>query len=366
MRSIGNALVVVVAALSIGNGLLAQSPSAAKAAVDSKGPPVGTPVYAIALHGGAGWEPVKLSAADRQEHDVALRRALEVGRKILHDGGTAMEAVEQTIRVLEDEPLYNAGRGAVFNNVGEHELDAAIMDGQTRRAGAVAGLTTVKNPISLAKLVMTQTQHVLLIGAGAEKFADEMAGNRLIERVPNSYFSTEFRRKEWEEVKRREAAAPAGRKVNTTGGGANDSSSDSKSTASKSTVGCVAFDKHGHLASGTSTGGLTNKKWGRVGAVPIVGAGTYADDRTCAFSGTGTGEVFLLNSSAFQVHAMMLMQNKSLDRAVAELIEKVMPEDSGGVIAIDAHGHIVMQCNTPGMARASADSTGKVVVVIDR
>lgn len=301
--------------------------------------------FALALHGGAGWEPAKLSATDRQKHDVAMRRALEAGRKILAEGGTALDAVESTIRVLEDEPLYNAGHGAVFNSVGQHELDAAVMDGGTRRAGAVAGLTTVKNPISLARLVMQQTKHVLLIGTGAEKFADEMTAQRSIERVPNTYFSTEFRRREWEEVKRQEAKVAAD---------------------SKSTVGCVALDRHGNLASGTSTGGLTNKKWGRVGAVPIVGAGTYADNRTCALSGTGTGEIFLLNSAAFQVHAMMLMQGKSLAESTTELIDQVMPEDSAGVIAIDARGHIVMRCNTPGMARASVDSTGKVTVLIDR
>ncbi len=301
--------------------------------------------YALALHGGAGWEPKKLSAADRQAHDVALRRALDAGKQVLAAGGTAMDAVEKTIRVLEDEPLYNAGRGAVFNSVGEHELDAAIMDGSNRRAGAVAGLTTVKNPISLARLVMSKTNHVLLIGVGAEKFADELQGHPMLERVPNSYFSTEFRRKEWEEVKRQAAAS---------------------TSAAKGTVGCVALDSHGNLASGTSTGGLTNKKWGRVGAVPIIGAGTYADNRTCAFSGTGTGEVFLLNSAAFQVHAMMLMQGKSLDVAATELVDKIMPEDSAGIIAIDAQGHIFMRCNTPGMARAAVDSSGKVVVQIDR
>ena len=315
---------------------VAQSPAATEKKTDK------LVDYALALHGGAGWEPAKLSPQDRQQHDVALRRALEAGKKILADGGTAMDAVESTIRELEDEPLYNAGRGAVFNNMGQHELDAAIMDGSTRRAGAVAGVTTIKNPISLARLVMSQTSHVLLIGAGAEKFADEMKGNRLLERVPNSYFSTDFRRREWEEAKRQE------------GSGA------------KGTVGCVALDRHGNLASGTSTGGLTNKKWGRVGAVPIIGAGTYADNRTCAFSGTGTGEIFLLNSAAFQVHAMMLMQGKSLEVAATELVDKIMPEDSGGIISVDAQGQIFMRCNTPGMARAAVDSTGKTIVQIDR
>ena len=342
--------------------------------VNAQSPTTETKVeYALALHGGAGWEPAKLSPTDRQQHEVALRRALEAGRKILVDGGTSMDAVETTIRELEDEPLYNAGRGAVFNNMGQHELDAAIMDGQSRRAGAVAGVTTIKNPISLARLVMSQTSHVLLIGDGAEKFADELTGHRQLERVPNSYFSTEFRRLEWEQAKRKAADAatnktnadsptpkppatkpPAAKPLNAAGSG------------SKGTVGCVALDRHGNLASGTSTGGLTNKKWGRVGAVPVIGAGTYADNRTCAFSGTGTGEEFLLNSAAFQVHAMMQMQGKSLEVAATELVDKIMPEDSCGIISIDAKGRIFMRCNTPGMARAAVDSTGKTIVQIDR
>ncbi len=343
-------LVSVLWCCVVSSPLMAQSTTVTQTAQPGK------VEYALALHGGAGWEPDKLTEADTKIHEQAMRQALDAGRQVLAAGGTAMDAVEVTIRALEDNPLYNAGRGAVFNNVGQHELDAAIMDGLTRKGGAVAGLTTVKNPISLARLVMSQTKHVLLIGSGAEKFADEMQGNRLIERVPNSYFSTEVRRKEWEETQRREAAESSPKAAEP----------DPKGAGTKSTVGCVALDKHGNLAAGTSTGGLTNKKWGRVGAVPILGAGTYADNRTCAFSGTGTGEVFLLNSSAFQVHAMMLMQHKSLERAVTELIDQVMPEDSGGVIAIDAQGHIVMRCNTPGMARAAVDSTGKVQIHIAR
>ncbi|HTN73950.1 MAG TPA: isoaspartyl peptidase/L-asparaginase, partial [Pirellulaceae bacterium] len=243
--------------------------------------------YAIAIHGGAGVEPDKLTAEQKAAHEVALKKALETGRKILAEGGTALDAVEKTIRVLEDEPLYNAGRGAVFNSAGGHELDASIMDGQTTKAGAVAGITTVKNPISLARLVMTETRHVLLQGDGAEKFADEMKAKPQIERVPNSYFSTPARKQEWldkvEEEKRKAAKEPY-----------------------RGTVGCVALDKHGHLAAGTSTGGLTNKKWGRVGDSPIIGAGTYANDATCAVSCTGTGEYFIRNSIAFHVHALML------------------------------------------------------------
>jgi len=304
--------------------------------------------YAIAIHGGAGWEPEKLSKEDRQRHREALTRAIHVGRDILDKGGSALDAVEQTIRVLEDEPLYNAGRGAVFNNVGQHELDAAIMNGRSRQAGGVAGLTTVKNPISLARLVMTETRHVLLIGAGAEKFADEMVKRPQIERVPNEYFSTEVRRREWQDAVAREKLRPA------------------QATPGKGTVGCVARDKQGDLAAGTSTGGLTNKKWGRVGAVPVVGSGTYADNRTCAVSGTGTGEIFLLHCAAFQLHSLMLLRDQSLDQATRQIIDETLPEDSGGVIAVDVQGRISMRCNTPGMARAALDSRGQLEIHFER
>lgn len=214
--------------------------------------------FAIALHGGAGMDPSKLTRTQKQEYRDSLSKAIETGREILARDGAALDAVEATIRTLEDDPLYNAGRGAVFNQAGKHELDASIMDGKTGDAGAVAGATTVKNPISLARLVMTETSHVLLAGDGAEKFADEMKSRAAIARVPNSYFSTESRRQEWMDAVAREK---------TSGGKAADGKSD------KGTVGCVALDKHGNLAAGTSTGGLTNKKWGRVGDSPIIGAG---------------------------------------------------------------------------------------------
>lgn len=304
--------------------------------------------FAIAIHGGAGLEPAKLSSADRQRQHEALTRAIYAGRDILARGGSAMDAVEQAIRVLEDEPLYNAGRGAVFNNVGRHELDAAVMDGQTRKAGGVAGLTTVKNPVSLARLVMTETKHVLLIGEGAEKFADEMRDRPQIERVANEYFSTEVRRREWQEAVERERRERGG------------------AASGKGTVGCVALDKHGNLAAGTSTGGLTNKKWGRVGGVPIVGAGTYADNRTCAVSGTGTGEVFILHSVAFQIHALMLFRGQTLNDAMKQMVDETLPEDSAGIIAVDREGRITMRCNTPGMARAALDSRGKLEIKLER
>lgn len=303
--------------------------------------------FSIAIHGGAGIEPSKLTAAEQELHKLALMRALETGREILANKGTALDAVEKTIRVLENEPLYNAGHGAVFNNMGQHELDAAIVDGKSRRAGAVAGVTTIKNPISLARMVMTETEHVLLMGLGAEKFADELKNQPHIERVANSYFSTEHRRREWQEIVEQEKQAKS-------------------SKIGKGTVGCVARDSHGNLAAGTSTGGLTNKKWGRVGAVPIVGAGTFADNETLAMSGTGIGEDFILNSVGFHLHALMKYRALSLAEAVDDVLHHVLKEDKGGVIAIDAKGTIVMGCNTPGMARASVDSTGQTEILLAR
>jgi L-asparaginase / beta-aspartyl-peptidase len=298
--------------------------------------------FSIAIHGGAGVEPEKLSQSEKQAHYAALERALNRGRDILANGGTAMDAVEQTIRILEDEPLYNAGHGAVFNSIGQHELDAAIVDGKTHEAGAVAAVTTVKNPISLARLVMSETDHVLLIGDGAEKFADEVKANTSIQRVPNSYFSTEHRRKEWQEAVAKERRT------------------------GKGTVGCVAYDRQGNLAAGTSTGGLTNKKWGRVGSVPIVGAGTFADNETLAVSCTGIGEHFMRNSVGFHLHALMKFRGMSLQQAVDEMLKRVLEPDVGGVITIDSHGEIVMACNTPGMARASTDSGGNTVIRLEQ
>jgi L-asparaginase / beta-aspartyl-peptidase len=309
--------------------------------------------FSIAIHGGAGVEPEKLSQSEKLLHHQALERALKKGRDILAEGGTAMDAVEQTIRILEDEPLYNAGHGAVFNSIGQHELDAAIVDGKTHQAGAVAGLTTVKNPISLARLVMTETNHVLLIGEGAEKFADEMKSHASIQRVANRYFSTDHRRKEWQEAVAKEQKEKAAER-------------SARSPSGKGTVGCVAYDRHGNLAAGTSTGGLTNKKWGRVGSVPIVGAGTFADNETLAVSCTGIGEHFMRNSVGFHLHALMKFRGLSLQQAIDEMLNRVLEPDVGGVISINAIGEIVMACNTPGMARASADASGKMIIQLER
>ncbi len=322
--------------------------------------PAATPKleYAIAIHGGAGIDPAKLTGAQRQRCLDGMGHALDVGQKILADGGQALDAVEATIRVLEDDPQFNAGRGAVFNSQGKHELDASIMDGKSGMAGAVAGVTTVKNPISLARLVMTETRHVLLAGEGAEHFADEMKSKPQIERVPNSYFDTDERRAEWLKAVDRQ------RKREAESGNAAKPAPDSAPRNDRSTVGCVALDKHGNLAAGTSTGGVTNKKWGRVGDTPIIGAGCFADNATCAVSCTGTGEYFIRHSIAFHVSALMAYKNDTLDAAAHELIDKVLPADTGGLIAVDSAGHIAMPFSTAGMSRACADSSGRREIAI--
>jgi beta-aspartyl-peptidase (threonine type) len=299
--------------------------------------------FAIALHGGAGKSP---TAAEAPAVEKSLAEALAIGVKTLKEGGTSLDAVEQVIRLLEDDPLFNAGRGAVFNSAGGHELDASIMDGRTKGCGAVAAVRTVRHPISLSRLVMEKTRHVLLASDGAEKFADEMQ----VERVENSWFDTEKQRKDWEKAKA-EAAKQSSRE---------------QIEGHFGTVGCVALDTHGDLAAGTSTGGLTNKKFGRVGDSPIVGAGTYADNQTCAVSCTGIGEQFIRHAVAYDISARLAYLNQPLGEAVSEVLTKRLNANDGGIIAVAADGTIVMDFSTVGMARAAADSSGRREVKIGR
>ena len=313
--------------------------------------------YAIAIHGGAGVEPATLDPERRVAYERSLAAALRAGQASLADGGTALDVVEQVIRRLEDDPLFNAGRGAVFNSAGGHELDASIMDGRTKHCGAVAGVTRVKNPISLARLVMTDTRHVLLAGAGADEFARSMQTRPGIELVENEYFSTDDRRSQW-----RQAVEEAARGGASTGRGEQPSSPGD----GKGTVGCVVLDRHGNLAAGTSTGGLTNKRFGRVGDSPIIGAGTYAHNAACAVSCTGTGEHFIRNVIAYRVAALMEYRELPLDEAVRDVIFKTLEPDVGGLIAVDRDGHISMHMNTPGMARGAADSTGRFEVLLGK
>jgi len=289
--------------------------------------------WAIAIHGGAGSLGTDATDEVRDGYLESLEVALSAGRDLLQEGAPGLDVVEHVIAILEDDPRFNAGRGAVFNAEGAHELDASIMDGETLACGGVAGVRTVKNPIRLARAVMEQTRHVLLAGAGAEAFADVVG----VERVDPSYFDTDDRRRSLE---RRMAES------------------------GKGTVGVVTLDQDGNLAAGTSTGGLTAKMYGRVGDSPVIGAGTYADNRRCAVSGTGVGEEYIRHSVAYSIGAMMEYQGLSLAAAVDRVIDETLAPDVGGIIAVDPQGRVAMRFNTASMLRGSADSSGRFEVKI--
>lgn len=313
------------------------------------------PNFGIVIHGGAG-TILKENMSDslEQAYRAKLEEAIRTGHKILAQGGTAIEAVQRTINVMENSPLFNAGKGAVFTNEETNEMDASIMDGKDLNAGAVAGVTTVKNPINLAYEVMVNSDHVMLAGRGAERFAKEQG----LEIVDPSYFYTEKRFQSLQKVKAAEKAK---------GGSKNKKLAfldpfvkDSKF----GTVGCVALDKDGNLAAGTSTGGMTNKKYNRIGDSPIIGAGTYANNKTCAVSGTGWGEFFIRGTVAHDISALMEYKGLSLQEAAREVIQKKLPAmgGDGGIIAIDHDGNIAMEFNTAGMYRAHMNSKGNLEI----
>lgn len=313
--------------------------------------------FGIVIHGGAG-TILKENMTDslEQAYKTKLEEAIRAGHSILAAGGTSLEAIEKAINVMEDSPLFNAGKGAVFTNAETNELDAAVMDGATLNAGAVAGVTTIKNPIDLAIAVMKNSEHVMMIGKGAETFAEEQG----IEIVDPKYFYTENRFKSLQRIKESEKT---------------QLDHDDQKTAffdpfikdSKyGTVGAVALDKHGNLAAGTSTGGMTNKRWGRVGDVPVIGAGTYANNKTAAISGTGWGEFFIRGVVAYDISALMEYKGLSLQEAAEEVIQKKNVEmgGDGGIIAIDREGNVAMEFNTPGMYRAKMNRKGELEIGI--
>jgi len=295
--------------------------------------------WAIAIHGGAGVIAKDEYEDLRQEYLDRLTAALELGKSVLEAGGTSLDAVERVVMLLEDDPRFNAGKGAVFNHEGFHELDASIMSGETLQCGAVAGVRTVKNPIALARRVMEQSKHVLFVSDGAERFAMESG----VELVDPEYFWTERRREQWN----KKQADP-----------------DAPDFSPKGTVGVVALDRFGNLAAGTSTGGLTDKAYGRVGDSPIIGAGTYADNRTCAVSGTGKGEEFIRNAVAFRISALMEYLGISVQQTADEVIMNDLHPGDGGVIAVGRNGEIALVFNTAGMFRGAADSGGRFEVAI--
>lgn len=321
--------------------------------------------FSLALHGGAGTIP-RHSLAPEQEtaYRQALREALNLGYSVLARGGAALDAVETAVRALEDCPLFNAGRGAVFTHEGTHELDASLMDGRNRAAGAVAGVRGVMNPISLARLVMTQSEHVLLAGTGAEEFA-RLHGVPFAEA---DYFFVEHRYRQWLEARtanriQLDHAAPLEEPEKT------DLSHVIKGLGFNQkigTVGAVACDQHGHLAAATSTGGMTNKRWGRVGDSPIIGAGTWADDRTCAISCTGHGEFFIRQVVAYDIACLMEYRGLGLVEACrVVLFDKMLRlGGEGGLVAVDAHGNLALPFNSDGMYRAWRTSGGNEGVEI--
>ena len=305
---------------------------------------------AIVIHGGAGViEPAKMTPAREASYRAGLAAALDAGYAVLERGGTSLDAVIAAVRIMEDDPQFNAGRGAVLNHEGDAELDAAIMDGRGPRAGAVAGVLHVKNPIELARLVMDKSPHVMLVGEGAEEFALEQG----VVLVPRSYFRTEHRERELEEELRTEKALLKGTPTTRA-----DTAAKPRSMG---TVGAVALDRFGNLAAATSTGGLTNKHRGRVGDTPIIGAGTYASNESCAVSGTGQGEYYIRQVVAYDICALVQYRHLKLAQAVHEVIHEKLRRTGveGGVIALDPAGNIAMDFNSQGMFRAARDSSGR-------
>ena len=312
--------------------------------------------FMFVIHGGAGTIlKSQMTPELEKEYRAKLTEALMKGHSILNNNGSSLDAIEAAIRILEDSPLFNAGKGAVFTSAGTNELDASIMDGKTLKAGAVASLKHIKNPISLARLVMEKSPHVMMVGDGAEAFAKQQG----IEMVPQEYFYTERRWKALQSIKeseKKQSSAPG------TGSGPGRPKSDEDKHG---TVGAVALDKAGNLAAGTSTGGMTNKRFGRVGDSPIIGAGTYANNQSCAVSATGDGEFFIRSVVAYDICALVEYKGMALQEAASAVIEKVGKlGGTGGVIALDKDGHIAMPFNTAGMYRGYVDPDGKAVVEI--
>jgi beta-aspartyl-peptidase (threonine type) len=310
---------------------------------------------ALVIHGGAGTILRKnMTPEVEAQYREKLTEALNTGYQILLKGGSSVDAVEATLRVMEDSPLFNAGKGAVFTAAGTNELDAAIMDGKTLKAGSVAGLHHVRNPISLARRVMENSRHVMMIGDGAEIFAKDQG----LELVAPYYFWTERRWRSYEQSRDSAEKAKAGK----------PSTGSLDPEKKYGTVGAVALDKNGNLAAGTTTGGINWKEYGRVGDAPIIGAGTYANNESCGISATGQGEIFIRHTVASDICARVKYLHQSIGQAANDVIMKEMVSagGEGGVIAMDAHGNIATPFNSAGMYRGWVSPDGKLVVKIFR
>jgi len=298
--------------------------------------------YAIVIHGGAGvMSKSKMTEELQKEYKSKLEEALNLGEKMLQNGETATEVVVKVINVMEDSPLFNAGKGAVFSADKKNELDASIMDGKTLNAGAVAGVQDIKNPINAAREVMLHSEHVFLSGKGASEFAKKQG----LEIVPNKYFYTKSRYESLKQLQKKERERAEKDNIGT--------------------VGCAVLDTHGNLCAGTSTGGMTNKKYGRIGDAPVIGAGTYANNKTCAISCTGHGEYYIRLGFARDISALMEYKNMSVAEACDEEIRKLTElNGTGGVIAVDSNGNIAMEFNTSGMFRGYIKSNGEKEIAI--
>ena len=298
--------------------------------------------YAIVIHGGAGvMSKEKMTSEQQKNYKAKLNEALELGDKMLQEGADATDVVVKVINILEDSPLFNAGKGAVFTHDEKVELDASIMEGLTLNAGAVAGVRDIKNPITAAREVMINSEHVFLSGEGASEFAKKQN----LEIVPNKYFYTDSRFQSLMRLKKRERERTQQDKTGT--------------------VGCAVLDTKGNISAGTSTGGMTNKKYGRIGDAPVIGAGTYANNNTCAISCTGHGEYYIRLAFARDISALMEYKNMNVEEACREEIRKLSElNGTGGVIALDAQGNIAMEFNTSGMFRGYLKSTGEKEVAI--
>ncbi len=317
--------------------------------------------FALAIHGGAGTiTRDRMTAEQEKEYKDKLEESLNAGYAVLEKGGSALDAVGAAIHVMEESPLFNAAKGAVFTHEGRNEMDASIMNGKDLNAGAVAGVRHIKSPIDAARAVMEKSDHVMLAGDGAEEFAETIG----LEMVDTSYFYTDRRWKSLQNALKKEKV---------------ELDHDEKSTEKKSssiysvpedykfgTVGCVALDAEGNLAAGTSTGGMTNKRWKRIGDSPVIGAGTYANNATCAVSATGHGEYFIRSVVAYDISALMEYKGLSLRQAGDEVVMKKLVErgGDGGVISIDSEGNIHMPFNTKGMYRGYKKSTGEMKIAI--
>ena len=309
-------------------------------------------IFGIVIHGGAGTIlKEQMNDSTENAYREKLAEAISAGHNILENGGTALDAVTQTINIMEDSPLFNSGKGAVFTHEGRNELDASIMDGSTLNAGSVAGVRHIKNPINLARDVMDKSEHVMLYGKGAEEFAQDLGYTMM----DTSYFYTQSRYEILQRIWEREKSQ-------------NEKTISFEDPLIKNskfgTVGCVALDKHGNLAAGTSTGGMTNKRWNRIGDSPIIGAGTYANNKTCAVSATGWGEFFIRGVVAYDISALMEYKGMTLQEAAVEVIQKKVPAlgGDGGIVAIDKDGNVVMEFNTEGMYRASMNAKGELKI----